>query len=35
MIKNRRMVQKLKEELIRKEKVNIIKNFQIMETSKL
>jgi hypothetical protein len=35
MIKNRRMVQKLKEELIRKEKVNIIKNIQIMETSKL
>ena len=31
MIKNRKIVQKFEEELIKKEKVNLIKNFQIMD----
>lgn len=31
MIKNSKIVQKFEEELIKKEKVNLIKNFQIME----
>ncbi len=31
MIKNREIVQKFEEELIKKEKVNLIKNFQIMD----
>lgn len=31
MIKNYKIVQKFEEELIKKEKVNIIKNFQIMD----
>ena len=31
MIKNRKLVQKFEEELIKKEKVNLIKNFQIMD----
>lgn len=31
MIKNRKTVQKFEEELIKKEKVNLIKNFQIMD----
>ncbi len=31
MIKNREIVQKFEEELIRKEKVNLIRNFQIMD----
>jgi len=35
VIKNRRIVQKLEEELIKKERVNLIKNFQIMEASEL
>jgi hypothetical protein len=30
MIKNSKIVQKFEEELIKKEKVNLIKNFQIM-----
>ncbi len=32
MIKNSKMVQKFEEELIKKEKVNLIKNFQIMDS---
>jgi len=35
MIKNSKIVQKFEEELIKKEKVNLIKNFQIMETPNL
>jgi hypothetical protein len=35
VIKNRRIVQKLEEELIKKERVNLIENFQIMEASEL
>jgi len=31
VIKNYKIVQKFEEELIKKEKVNIIKNFQIMD----
>jgi len=31
MIKNSKIVQKFEEELIKKEKVNLIKNFQIMD----
>lgn len=31
MIKNREIVQRFEEELIKKEKVNLIKNFQIMD----
>ena len=31
MIKNYKIVQKFEEELIKKEKVNLIKNFQIMD----
>jgi len=31
VIKNREMVQKFEEELIKKEKVNLIKNIQIMD----
>jgi len=31
MIKNYKMAQKFEEELIKKEKVNIVKNFQIMD----
>ena len=31
MIKNREIVQKFEEELIKKEKVNLAKNFQIMD----
>ncbi len=31
MIRNIKIVQKFEEELIKKEKVNIIKNFQIMD----
>ncbi len=32
MIKNSKIVQKFEEELIKKEKVNLIKNFQIMDS---
>ncbi len=31
MIKNREIVQKFEEELIKKDKVNLIRNFQIMD----
>ena len=31
MIRNSKIVQKFEEELIKKEKVNLIKNFQIMD----
>jgi len=31
VIKNRKIVQKFEEKLIKKEKVNLIKNFQIMD----
>ena len=31
MIRNSKIVQKIEEELIKKEKVNLIKNFQIMD----
>ena len=31
MIKNRKIVQKFEEELIKKEKVNLMKNFQILD----
>ena len=31
MIKNRKILQNFEEELIKKEKVNLIKNFQIMD----